>query len=130
MSTSPATPCHTVRVLLVDDEDGFRTSLAAMLGEDGHEVLAFHAPAEVPVATLDVTVAITDYEMPGQDGFAFADSVRALHPTVPVVMVTSCRTETIETQVALRPFLSLLLKPIDYDDIHELVHALGSGRAR
>lgn len=126
ISRSPPPDCPVIRVLLVDDEDAFRTSLAEMLAEDGHEVLAYSCPPDVPLVDVlsAVTVVITDYEMPGQDGLAFADAIHAHRSMLPVLMVSAYRTATIEAEAARRAWLSLLPKPLDYDDLHAFVHAL------
>lgn len=116
--------CRAIRVLLVDDDEGFRTGLAAILREDGHDVRECATADQVPDAnSLDgVEVLITDYEMPGQDGCALADRFHAAHPHTPVVMVTGHHHRA--GGPAERDFLRRLPKPLDYDELHRLVHLL------
>jgi DNA-binding NtrC family response regulator len=115
----------TVVVLLVDDDDSFRSALAENLRDDGHEVLEYALPADVP--SLDsleaVRVLITDYEMPGSTGLAFADRFHAVHPQVPVLLVTAFPTPQVVAQSAARTFVHLLRKPLDYDDLRKVLPA-------
>jgi DNA-binding NtrC family response regulator len=111
------------RIVVVDDEGSFRESLAEMLREDGHEVLAYPAPAAVPpLGSLDgIGLLLTDYEMPGQNGLVLADDFHAHHPAVPVLLVTAYRSG-LDAEVARRPFLRLAQKPIGYDALHRIIH--------
>ena len=118
--------CEAIGILLVDDELSFRTSLAAMLRDDGHEVRDYAAPAEVPPLRdlEDVAVVVTDYEMPGSTGLVLADDLHAHHPEMPVLLVTAYRTQSLEAQVLDRPHLRIVQKPVDYETIHTLIHEI------
>jgi FixJ family two-component response regulator len=112
--------------LLVDDDPTFRTSLAELLRDDGHELLDFDRPGVLPAyeALGHVGLVLTDYEMPGQNGLELADLFHASHPTVPVILVTGFHSDAIEAEAARRDFLHLVSKPVDYDPLHLLVHRL------
>jgi DNA-binding NtrC family response regulator len=116
--------CDAISVLLLDDEPSFRMSLAEMLGDDGHDVRAYAAPAHLPpLPTLEnVAILVTDYEMPGKNGIILADAFHSQHPDVPVILVTAYRTHSLDAQVRARPFLRLVQKPIDYAVLHALIH--------
>ena len=109
--------CREIPILLVDDDPSFRLGLAGVLGDDGHEVFVDAFPGEVPEdgRLRGVTLLITDYDMPGENGVAFADRFHASRPDVPVVLVTAYRTHAIAALAAARPFLTALSKPIDYE---------------
>jgi DNA-binding NtrC family response regulator len=120
--------CSTMPILLVDDEASFRTSLAETLRDDGHEVLDYGAPADVPpLDGLRVTMLVTDYEMPGKTGIELADAFHAHHPRLPVLLITAYRTHFLEAQIGHRPYLRLSHKPVDYDALHALIHELVDG---
>jgi DNA-binding NtrC family response regulator len=127
---APHDACSAIGILLVDDEASFRTSLAETLRDDGHQVLDYRAPAEIPaLADLgQIGVLVTDFEMPGKTGIALADDFHAHHPATPVLLVTAYRTQALEAQAAARPYLRLFHKPVDYDAIHALIHEI-AGRA-
>jgi two-component system C4-dicarboxylate transport response regulator DctD len=113
-------------VLLVDDDDGFRSALAENLRDDGYAVIEYAAAQEVPPlgGLSDVSVLVTDYDMPGTDGLAFADRFHSVHPRVPIIMVTGSCAAHLHAQAAARGFVSLLSKPFRYDKLHNLLPQL------
>jgi DNA-binding NtrC family response regulator len=106
-------------ILLVDDDVNFRSALADTLRDDGYEVVDYNDPVEVPpLHTMgDFIALITDYRMVSCDGVALADRFHAAHADVPTIMTTSYSTAPLESEVAQRPFLHLLCKPIDYSKL-------------
>ena len=122
--------CECMRILVLDDEDGFRGALAGNLRDDGHEVLEYDAPSAVPSLDKldDVALVITDYHVPGENGLQFADRFHAAHPQIPVVMVTAYWSQQLEVQTGTRRYIRLMRKPIDYEEIHELLHLLDDSR--
>jgi two-component system response regulator GlrR len=64
---------------------------------------------------------LTEYEMPGRNGLSLADEFRAHHPTLPVLLVTAYRTG-LDAEVAQRPFLRIVQKPIAYETLHHMIH--------
>jgi DNA-binding NtrC family response regulator len=123
MSTSlPPKPCSGLRIVVVDDEETFRTALAENLRDDGHPV---HDAADpLAVGTLDgIDVVITDYEMDTMNGIAFADLVHFARPGVEVVLITAYCSPDLTAAIAERPFVRLHHKPVDYDALHAQLHA-------
>jgi DNA-binding NtrC family response regulator len=55
---------------------------------------------------------------------SFADRFHAAHPKIPVLMVTAYWSRQLEIQAGARRFIRLMRKPIDYEEIHELVRLL------
>jgi len=112
-------------VLLLDDDEDFRSALAANLREDGYLVEHFARPADMPPLTSfrGLTALILDYEMDGEDGLSFADRFHAAHPGVPVVMLTAYWSNFLDTEVAARDFIVLRRKPVDYDELARLIPA-------
>ena len=115
-----------VRVVLIDDDHGFRSALAENLRDDGHGVFEYTAPGELPpLATLSgVGLLITDYEFPRSSGLALADTFHLVHPTVPIVLMTAFPTRYLMAQSAARDFMHLLAKPFDYARLREILQNL------
>ena len=111
-------------VLLLDDDEGFRNALAENLRDDGYHVTEYATAHEVPPLTAlsEVRAVVTDYDMPGTNGLTFADMFHAVYPNVPIIMVTGVCTKSLEAQAAVRGFVSLLHKPIEYDQLYHLLH--------
>ncbi len=119
--------CNAITVVVVDDDDSFRSGVAANLEDDGHVVHQYEDPRDVPADDLDAAhLVVSDYQMADVDGITFADGVHARRPELKVVLVTAYWTVDMEIEVAARPFLRLCRKPVDYDELHQLVHELAT----
>ena len=124
------TPQDPLCVLLVDDDEAFRKGLADNLREDGHAVFEYAAAGEVPLSTLgSVSVVVTDFDLPGNDGLSFADQVHAEQPNLPVVVVTAHPGALTVINVVARSFVRLVQKPVDYQCLHRLLHLLVAAAA-
>lgn len=69
----------TIRVLLVDDEENLRKTLAAYLEDEGMDVTAVHSGEEAVALVedgADFDVVIIDMRLPGMDG---NEVIRRLH---------------------------------------------------
>jgi len=105
---------HPLKVLLVDDHAEVRSTTAALLEDQGHQV----AQAENGAAALellkkrecDFDLLITDYAMPHLSGTDFLREARLLCPEVPALLITGYadvemirdRPESVE--LLLKPF--------------------------
>jgi len=117
--------CHELTVLLIDDDSGFRDGLASLLEDDGHKVLSYSCPSAAPANEKLPLVhsLICDFDMPGENGFSFADRFHRTRPHVPVILVTAYQASRVTSRVAARPFLKVLSKPFEYEEIHDLLHS-------
>jgi DNA-binding NtrC family response regulator len=121
------TPCDAIVVLIVDDDPTFRNGVTALLRDDGHEVHEYADPRDVtPDRLATVHFVATDYHMADVDGVTFADRVHGRMPALPIMLLTAYWTVEVEAAAAARPFLHLCRKPVDYDDLHDRIHALAA----
>ena len=126
ISNSPAADrLDKQTIVLLDDDESFRSALAENLRDDGYHVVEYSTAHEVPPLTAlgEVRVVVTDYDMPGTNGLTFADMFHAAYPNALIIMVTGVCTKSLEAQAAARGFVCLLRKPIQYDQLHYLLHA-------
>ncbi|WP_240096278.1 nitrogen regulation protein NR(I) [Thermomonas flagellata] len=112
------------RIWVVDDDHAVRFVLAAALREAGFAVTAF-AEAGAALAALAregaPALLVTDVRMPGSDGLALLEAVKARHPQLPVI-VMSAHTDVASTAGAFRGGASeFLSKPFDLDAAVALV---------
>ena len=103
------------RVLVVDDEAGLRMTLGANLELDGFEVVE----AESGEHALELArgqrfdLVISDIRMPGIDGVQLFERLRALLPSVPVVLMTAFAVEALVRRALEQGAFALLPKPFD-----------------
>lgn len=80
-------------VLIVDDSKLARIVLGKVVGTLQPEWTRVEAGnADEAVAAFDaqaIDVAILDYNMPGRDGLALAEELRARFPTMPIAVATA-----------------------------------------
>ena len=85
-----------VRVLIVDDHAPFRAMARTLLVLDGFEVVGEAgdgATALVAARDLHPDVVLLDVQLPGDDGFAVAETLAA-DPAAPTVVLVSSRSRS------------------------------------
>jgi CheY-like chemotaxis protein len=107
------------RVLVVDDEEGVRISVAANLELEGHEVLeADCAEAALQMMAREngaIDGVLSDIRMPGMDGVQMLASIRARWPRTPVILMTAFTSEQLVNQAILAGAFTVLGKPFDME---------------
>jgi len=78
------------RILIVDDESGFRETLARRLEKRGAVInqAGNGAEALTSLAQEPVDVVLLDVRMPGMDGLAVLERIRQEHPDTEVILIT------------------------------------------
>jgi DNA-binding response OmpR family regulator len=104
-------------VVIVDDDEGFVATLAAILRVEGYRVVAHHTldAALEYMASNRPDFLITDLRLGAQSGWTLVDFVRLNQPELPVVVVTGFVDEW--QDVALRLGTPVFLKPFDPEDL-------------
>jgi sodium-dependent dicarboxylate transporter 2/3/5 len=108
------------RILLVDDEESFRHSLAARLELRGYEVLQADGGEEaVRKVRLDqgIDVVILDKNMPQMDGPATLRELKVYRPEVQVVMLTGFGSVDSALKVGQLGVYRYLRKPVPIQDL-------------
>jgi two-component system NtrC family response regulator len=110
-------------VLVVDDEAAQRTVLAGFLRKRGMEVVpAAGADEAVQIASSRmIDIVLTDLNMPGRDGLTLIDSLRAINPELPVIVMTAFGTVASAVDAMKRGAADFLTKPINLDELEVLV---------
>ena len=88
-----------VRILVVDDDEGFRASLVGRLTRKGHEVTnTASATAGLSLAAAEsFALALIDIRMPEMDGLSLLKALKAAVPMMEVVILTGFA--TVETAI-------------------------------
>ena len=111
------------RILVVDDEQGFREILTEILVSGGHKADA--APDEVGALQMldhnDYDIVITDLGMPNMSGWELADAIYASHPDIKVIMDTGWGAHLEPGKLSFHHVNSLISKPFKINEILAVV---------
>jgi DNA-binding NtrC family response regulator len=118
----PEPPTPTMRrrgtVLVVDDEEGVRASVRAILEETCEVLEAENGAAALELlGTREVDLVMLDQRMPGEAGVDVLPRVKAIDPSVVVVLATAVREVRTAVEALKRGAYDYLTKPFDVDDI-------------
>ena len=110
-------------VWIVDDDRSIRWVFEKALTREGIPFRVFSSAQEA-LALLDTEtpqVVVSDIRMPGGSGFDFLDQLKALHPSLPVIIMTAY--SDLESAVAAFQggAYEYLPKPFDVDNALELI---------
>lgn len=118
-------------ILVVDDDEAVRSTIARALAELGYPVSeAADGPAALDVVREgQVQLVVLDYVMPGMDGAETAREIAAIDPDLPIVFSTG--------HSALRALrsstgdeISVLEKPFTLDELGDLIREKLAERRR
>jgi two-component system, cell cycle sensor histidine kinase and response regulator CckA len=114
-----------LRVLYVDDEEALGILVPLAMDPLGHEVV-YHERAAAALEEFrrrpeGFDAVVTDLSMPGISGFDVVREVRAVRPSVPVVVTSGFVGEREKADAAAAGALAMVLKP---DTVDELAEAL------
>ncbi|MFW2454814.1 response regulator transcription factor [Methyloversatilis discipulorum] len=121
-------PLHApLNLLIVEDNDDLRDSLADALGTRGHHVVALDCAEAVPeqaeLTRLDL--AIVDLNLPGEDGLALAQRLREAQPGLGIIMLTA-RAQSSDKVAGYEHGADIYLtKPVSLQELAGAVQALG-----
>ncbi|MBE0584644.1 MAG: response regulator [Desulfofustis sp.] len=103
------------RVLLVDDEEEFVSTLSERLKARNLEVSAATRGEDAIdlVARLDFDVVILDLAMPGMDGLVTLERIKAHHPEIEIIMLTGHGSVKAGIQAMKLGADDFLEKPVD-----------------
>ena len=79
------------RMLIVDDQDMMRDSLAAILAREGHEVIAAAdgQSALARLANSRIDLVISDMKMPKMGGLELLAEIKKTKADMPVLLMTA-----------------------------------------
>src|SRR5215813_11401845 len=111
------------RILIADDQDMMRDSLASTLVREGHEVVAATDGA-VALSRLSAgrfDLLITDLKMPKMTGIELLTEAKRLRPEMPVVLMTAFATVNTAVEAMKLGAYDYIQKPFDGDEIKLLI---------
>jgi DNA-binding NtrC family response regulator len=108
-----------IRLLLVDDEEDFRTTLANRLKKRKLEVMdaadGFKAIETVRAHPIDV--AVVDVKMAGMDGLETLKQIKQINPLIEVIMLTGHASVESGIEGMRLGAFDYLMKPCDINEL-------------
>jgi DNA-binding NarL/FixJ family response regulator len=130
--TTPRPTAETLRVLLVDDHDLFRTGLRNLLEEQGVQVIGEAADGQQAirmVRELAPDVVVMDLNMPGMTGVEATRQVTTLAPLTRVVVLTISDQDEDVMNAILAGACGYLMKDSSIQDLMQGIRAAAVGES-
>jgi len=107
------------RILVIDEDESLRESLALMLSAEGYDVLTAdrgeEALALIESSTVDAVLC--DLHMPGLDGFDLLPQIARHLPGAPIILMSADGTEDLAVEAIQRGAYDCLTKPVQPPEI-------------
>lgn len=117
------------KILIADDEDGFRFLLQRMLAVDGHEIreASDGDAALAALQTFPAEVVVMDLFMPGKEGIETIMEIRNRYPAIKVIAISGGLPKSGASFLNLAQKLGahrILNKPFSADELFVILHQL------
>ena len=118
-------PSARIRLLLVDDEEGYVKVLSKRMARRNMEVMTALSGAEgiQRLHKQDFDVAILDLKMEDMDGIEVLRVFKKMVPDLPVIMLTGHGTETAAREGLEMGAFDYLTKPCDLEELVKKIRA-------
>jgi len=115
---------EVIKVLIVDDEERFRTTLAKLLTAQGMTVSTAGSGAE-GLETLrrePHDIVLLDVKMPGMSGQETLPEMKRIDPDLEVIILTGHASVDIAAEMMAHGGSDYLLKPYPMDELLGIIH--------
>ena len=116
-----------LNIMIVEDNDLLRKELIGLFQDYGHHCAEAFCAEDVELLPnlKAIDIFIIDINLPGENGFSFAERLRKVHQSAGVIIMSG-RTGIADRVVGYRSGADIyLLKPVDPDELLSAVEALG-----
>ncbi len=107
------------KILVVDDKEMMRDSVATILGRRGHAVISA-ASGEMAIAKLvekKPDAVVTDLQMPGMSGIELLAEIRKIDEDLPVILMTAYATVATAVEAMREGAFDYVTKPFSGDEL-------------
>ncbi|HKP38499.1 MAG TPA: PAS domain S-box protein [Pyrinomonadaceae bacterium] len=124
-----AAAISSLSVLVVDDEEVVRETLAEMLVDLDHKVVTAGSGRDAveKVTSDDFDLVFTDLAMPEMDGWETAREIRRQRPELPVVLVTGYGATAQPPSGEVDLVAGIIGKPFDFDQVSGTIARVCNG---
>ena len=110
-------------ILIVDDDDGMRDTLAAIFKRDYRTLQADNGEAALAVLNReDVDLVLLDVRLPGISGFDVLRIVKENYALIEVIMISAINEIETAVQAMKHGAYHYITKDFDYDTMRSLIH--------
>jgi response regulator NasT len=117
-----ATPNHTLRIAVADDDPEVRTYFQELLPRLGHQVVVAdngrHLVDQCRVLEPDLVIA--DIKLPDMDGIEAAQAINR-HRETPIILVSGHHNAELLERAATGPIMAYLTKPVKQADVETAI---------
>lgn len=116
-----AASADTGRILLAEDDPGVRRVTLAILQDLGYQVDAFASGSALLAAIerdkLAFELLLTDFDMPGMNGYELARRLSALKPSVKILLTSGKPEESLLDGPLPEDWPAFIAKPFSFDSL-------------
>ena len=111
------------KIMVVDDDPGFRTTLVEILEEEGRNVIAAEDGYQAieMVSDREIALILMDIQMPGINGVEAFLAIKELRPDCVVAMMTGYAADSLAKQALAEGAMAILQKPLSFEEIFEII---------
>lgn len=115
---------EVINVLVVDDEERFRNTLAKLLTAQGMRVdTADGGPSALEKLKAEsFDIVLLDVKMPGMSGQDTLPEIKKIDPDIEVIILTGHASVDIAAEMIARGGSDYLLKPYPMDELLGIIH--------
>ncbi len=112
---------HAAKILLVEDDPGARTTLAAILEDEGHVVVACQNGEEALAVVFgdseetDIDIVVSDLRLPDISGMDILRALKDSKPDTAFILMSGHATLETAVEAVNQGAFSYLVKPLDLD---------------
>lgn len=112
-----------IKILVVDDKKVIGDLFSFTLGYGGHDItVADHAAAAVEaVKNKKFDIAFIDIVMPWKDGVSILQEIKAIAPSLAVVMMSGYSVEEMRNKAKDLGAITCLKKPFEMEDVKKII---------
>lgn len=119
------------RVLLADDEEDLRETLADLLAHVGYRVTTADSGASAVAAARahGFDLLLTDLRMPDMDGAETITAIKQIDPTIRVIVITGYSSEEVAADCRRRGADEIVPKPFDIKELLRIMERVVRSRS-
>jgi FixJ family two-component response regulator len=121
-----------IAISIVDDDESVREGLVSLMQSHGYIVEAFESAERFLSSErrYHTHCLIADMHMPGMTGLELVDRLAASSPSIPTILITARRDESVRARALRAGVVCYLPKPFDEDDLIQCIRSAVGRRDR